>query len=143
MPGRGRRSYGPLSPWPRSRGRERVTKLLPERLNSRPRDPRKVGKQLRHAAAQKRAGGQIFTEAELASDQGLDELIGELPTHELDVQAAELVVALPADLQELAVLRLLGHSTKEIAEQLDCTQRKVQRKLELVRLKWENSLGET
>jgi hypothetical protein len=44
MPGRGRRSYGPLSPWPRSRGRERVTKLLPERLNSKPRDPRKVGK---------------------------------------------------------------------------------------------------
>lgn len=101
---------------------------------------RKVGKQLRHAAAQKRAGGRIFSEAELASDQGLDEMIGELPTQELDVQAAELVAALPADLQELAVLRLLGHSTKEIADQLDCTQRKVQRKLELVRMKWECSL---
>jgi DNA-directed RNA polymerase specialized sigma24 family protein len=40
-------------------------------------------------------------------------------------------------LQEFAVLRLLGHSSAEVAQLLNCTQRKVQRKLELVRLHWE------
>jgi RNA polymerase sigma factor (sigma-70 family) len=104
---------------------------------------RKVGKQLRHFSAQKRASGQVLNEAELASGHGLDQVVGSLPAQELDLQAAELIVILPEDLQELAVLRLLGHSTKEIAAQLDCTQRKVQRKLELVRLKWERSLTET
>lgn len=98
---------------------------------------RKVGKQLRRETAAKRGGGQVLAEAEL--EQRLDHLIGDLPTHELDVQAAELVETLPDDLQELAVLRLLGYSTKEISDQLDCTQRKIQRKLELVRLHWKHS----
>jgi DNA-directed RNA polymerase specialized sigma24 family protein len=101
---------------------------------------RKVGKQLRAETAVKRGGGQVLDEAGLALDQRLDELIGTLPTQELDVQAAELVETLPADLQELAMLRLLGYSTKEIADRHDCTQRKIQRKLELVRLRWEKSL---
>jgi hypothetical protein len=38
MRGRGRRSYGPLSPWRRPPGRERATKLSPQRFNSTPRD---------------------------------------------------------------------------------------------------------
>ena len=40
--------------------------------------------------------------------------------------------------RELEVLRLLGRgaSNREIADQLDCTERKVERKLHLVRLKW-------
>ncbi len=98
---------------------------------------RKVGKQLRHENASKRGGGQVLAEAEL--EHRLDHLIGTLPTQELDVQAAELVETLPADLQELAMLKLLGYSTKEISDRLDCTQRKIQRKLELVRLRWEHS----
>jgi RNA polymerase sigma factor (sigma-70 family) len=103
---------------------------------------RKVGKQLRHDSALKRGSGQVMSEAELATDQQLDHLIGSLPTQELDVQATELMETLPAELQELAMLRLLGYSTKEISEQLDCTQRKVQRKLELVRLRWERTFTE-
>ena len=103
---------------------------------------RKVGKQLRHAAAAKRGGGLVIDAADLTSETPLEELVGVLPTQELDVQAAELLEALPADLQELAMLRMLGYSTQEISRQLDCTQRKVQRKLELVRLRWEKSLSD-
>jgi DNA-directed RNA polymerase specialized sigma24 family protein len=102
---------------------------------------RKLGKQIRREAAAKRGGGQVRAEAEFAAEERLEELFGSLPTHELDVQAAEWVESLPADLQELTVLRLLGYSTKEIAVQLDCTQRKVQRKLELVRLRWEQAFS--
>jgi RNA polymerase sigma factor (sigma-70 family) len=99
---------------------------------------RKIGKQLRHDAAARRNLGRIHGEADLPGDQPLAELLSVLPTQELDLQAAELMEALPPDLQELAMLRLLGHSTEEIAEQFDCTRRKVQRKLELVRLRWES-----
>jgi RNA polymerase sigma factor (sigma-70 family) len=104
---------------------------------------RKVGKQLRHQAADKRGGGKVLPEADLAGKQVLDDLIGALPTEDLDRQAAELLEGLPTDLQELTMLRLLGHSTQDISQQLNCTQRKVQRKLELVRLRWEQIVGET
>lgn len=104
---------------------------------------RKVGKQLRHHAAGKRGGGKVLSEADLTGEQNLDELVAALPTDDLDWQAAELLEGLPADLQELAMLRLLGHSTQEISRQLDCTQRKVQRKMELVRLRWEQLVDET
>jgi RNA polymerase sigma factor (sigma-70 family) len=100
---------------------------------------RKVGKQVRHEAAGKRGGGRVHG---VSDDQPLEELVGVLPTQELDLQAAELMEGLPADLQELAMLRLMGHSTQEIARELDCTQRKVQRKLELIRLRWERTLSE-
>jgi DNA-directed RNA polymerase specialized sigma24 family protein len=102
---------------------------------------RKVGKQLRREGAARRGGGQVTAAADLAGEQSFESLIGVLPTQELDLQAAELMEALPADLQELAMLRLLGYSTVEIAEQLDCTQRKIQRKLELVRLRWAQMLA--
>jgi RNA polymerase sigma factor (sigma-70 family) len=101
---------------------------------------RKVGKQIRHETAAKRGGGAVIEAADLGPESSLEQLVAVLPTQELDVQAAELLEALPADLQELAVLRMLGYSTLEIAQQLDCTQRKVQRKLELIRLRWEKSL---
>jgi DNA-directed RNA polymerase specialized sigma24 family protein len=99
---------------------------------------RKVGKQKRHDAAARRGAGRVQGEADLPGDRPLAELLSVLPTQELDLQAAELMEALPPELQELAMLRLLGHSTEEIAEQFDCTRRKVQRKLELVRLRWES-----
>jgi RNA polymerase sigma factor (sigma-70 family) len=99
---------------------------------------RKIGKQLRHDAAARRNPGRIHGETDLPGDRPLAELLSVLPTQELDLQAAELMEALPPELQELAMLRLLGHSTEDIATQLDCTRRKVQRKLELVRLRWES-----
>lgn len=102
----------------------------------------KARRQSRHETAAKRGGGRILDEAALdAGATPLDELAGQSPTGEVDLHATELLEQLPPELREFAVLRLLGHATDEIAERLGCTQRKVQRKLELVRLRWQRELS--
>lgn len=103
----------------------------------------KARRQARHEAADIRGGGRVLDEGALAAaavPQRLEDLAGDPPAVDVDVQAAELLELLPEDLRQFAVLRLLGHSTHEIADLLDCTQRKVQRKLDLVRMKWERQL---
>ena len=103
----------------------------------------KARRQIRRETAVKRGCGRVLDEAALAdSDQPLDALAWQQPTTEVDLCAAELVEQLSPELREFAVLRLLGHTTDEIAERMHCTQRKVQRKLELVRLKWERAASE-
>lgn len=99
----------------------------------------KARHQVRHENAQKRGGGRVRDEGGLADrshPQVLAELAWRHSTDDIDLHAAELVDHLPPELREFAVLHLLGHGTAEIAEILDCTQRKVQRKLEVVRLTW-------
>ena len=102
---------------------------------------RKVGKQLRNEGAARRGEGRVLPAADLAGTESLADMLTVLPTQELDVQAAELMESLPEDLQQIAILRLFGHSTDEIADQLDCSRRKIQRKLEIVRLRWSELLG--
>lgn len=102
---------------------------------------RKALKQARREQAQKRGGGRVIGEDQLAG-QGqepvpLEQLIGQMSTHEFDLYSEELLLSLDDELRQIAVLRLLGHGTKEIAEQLHCTQRKVQRKLQLIQLRWD------
>ena len=41
-----------------------------------------------------------------------------------------------SDLRQIALWRLEGYCNREIAEQLDCTERSVERKLERIRSKW-------
>jgi RNA polymerase sigma factor (sigma-70 family) len=97
---------------------------------------RKVSRQLRKETAQRRGGGRIVPSVDLDGDLPIEQLLEVLPTQELDAQVSEMLSGLSPDLQEITMLRLLGHSTEEIAERLRCTQRKIQRKLELVRLRW-------
>jgi len=40
------------------------------------------------------------------------------------------------ELRQIALFRLEGFTNKEIADQLDCTERSVERKLERIRSKW-------
>ena len=40
------------------------------------------------------------------------------------------------DLRQIALWRLEGYSNREIALELDCTERSVERKLERIRSKW-------
>jgi DNA-directed RNA polymerase specialized sigma24 family protein len=98
---------------------------------------------VRRETAVKRGAGRVRGESDLDGPDtgGLAELVGVLPATEFDVIVGELLDQLPEELRSFAVLRLLGHSTAEIAGQLECTQRKVQRKLELVRLHWEEKLA--
>lgn len=100
---------------------------------------RKAYKQAERERAQKRGGGKVLGEQDLGSERGvrLDQLLSQISTQEFDLFTEELLLQLDAEQREIAVLRLMGYGTKEIAEQLDCTQRKVQRKLELIRLRWD------
>ena len=102
---------------------------------------RKVGKQLRNEAAARRGEGRVRPAADLGESESLADLLTVLPTQELDVLAVELMESLPEDLQQIAILRLFGHSTDDIAVQIDGSRRKVQRKLEIVRLRWSEILG--
>lgn len=100
----------------------------------------KARRLMRRESAQKRGGGRVVNEGALALEpnlQRLDELAWQQPIEDVDMSVAEMLDSLPEELREYAVLRLIGNSTAEMAELLNCTQRKVQRKLELVRLHWD------
>lgn len=104
---------------------------------------RKAHQERRRQLTQKRGGrpGEGITQP---SDQDLDDIIGEEPTPEFAVQVAEqfdqLLTALPSDeLRRIAKLRLDEHTNAEIASQLGCTERTVERKLALIRSYWESA----
>lgn len=103
---------------------------------------RKALKQARREAADKRGGGRVVGEGEMIRRDGsplpLDEAAGRLPPQEFDLVAAELLDALDPECRTIAVMRLFGHTNREIAEALGCTERKVERKLNLTRLTWED-----
>jgi len=103
----------------------------------------KAKRLIRRESAEKRGSGRVIGEADLADgnvDEGLANLAWQRPASEVDLHVAELLDCLPEELRQYAVLRLIGHSTAEVANLLGCTQRKVQRKLELVRMHWERTL---
>jgi DNA-directed RNA polymerase specialized sigma24 family protein len=51
----------------------------------------------------------------------------------------KLLDQLTPELREFALLRRLGFRNREIANRLGCTKRKVERKLNLIRLTWEGA----
>jgi RNA polymerase sigma factor (sigma-70 family) len=105
---------------------------------------RKSLQQARREGAAKRGGGGTIGEDRLRDSAGqparLEDLAAQLPAHDFDLACEELLASLDDELRQIALLRLLGYRNREIAEQLDCTERKVERKLHLVRLKWERQL---
>jgi RNA polymerase sigma factor (sigma-70 family) len=101
---------------------------------------RKARKHIRREQAQRRGGGRVIGEHALAGRDGpagLDELVGEWSAAEFDLHCEELLLTLDDETRTVAVLRLMGHKNREIAEILDCTERKVERKLNLIRQQWE------
>jgi hypothetical protein len=61
---------------------------------------------------------------------------------DFDLHCEELLLMLDEELRTIAMLRLLGHTNRDIARQLGCTERKVERKLNLVRLRWKDEFAE-
>ncbi len=106
---------------------------------------RKARKQVRHEAAQKRGGRRVRGEGALSKPDGsplpLDEIARTCPPDEFDLSCEELLDQLGPELREFALLRLLGFRNREIADRLECTERSVERKLALIRLKWEAAWG--
>jgi RNA polymerase sigma factor (sigma-70 family) len=108
---------------------------------------RKARRQLRRQRAKKRGGGRVRAETDLAGNDNdafrLDEALADVSTADFDLACVELLEALDAELRPYAVLRLMGYKDRESAEMLDCTQRKVERKLQLVRLAWQAHLEDS
>jgi DNA-directed RNA polymerase specialized sigma24 family protein len=100
----------------------------------------KARMQARREGAAKRGGGRVVGEHALTRADGsplpLDEAADQR-TADFDCHSEELLSQLEPELREIAVLRLLGYRNREIARMHDCTERKIERKLQLIRLRWE------
>ncbi len=108
---------------------------------------RKVLKHARRERAAKRGGGQVLGENDLAAPGQdrpfrLDETLAAVAAPDFDAQCEELLMGLDDELRQFAMLRLLGYSTAEIAADLGCTRRKVQRKIALIGLRWEQAAAD-
>ena len=102
----------------------------------------------RRERAERRGGGRVLNEAALAGGDGeggggsLDEALATMPTHEFDLHLEELLLSLDDELRMFAVLRLMEYKNREIAEMLECTERRVERKLERIRTLWKHEVAE-
>ena len=95
---------------------------------------RKAIKLQEREKAKKRGGGKVVTGLTLENTAQIGSEAG------LDLVCAELLEMLDPDLRAFALLRLMGHKNREIADQFQCTERKVERKLQLVRVVWEQEV---
>jgi DNA-directed RNA polymerase specialized sigma24 family protein len=110
---------------------------------------RKVSDQVQHERRQKRGGGAVLGEADLArgsDDRAFEDIIGSEPTPQLAAEMAEqchrLLELLPdEDLRSIALLKMEGYTNDEIAGRLDCVRSTVQRKLNLIRARWEQEVA--
>lgn len=107
---------------------------------------RKSHKQVRRERAAKRGGGHVVGESELTVDLDLaspfEAIAGPLAAAEFDLHSEELLLSLDEELRPFAVYRLLGHTNREIADAEHCTERKVERKLHLIRLRWQQAAAD-
>lgn len=101
---------------------------------------------IRRERSLKRGGGRVLDEAGLANApeiiSTIEEVAGQEPTPEFAVQVAERCGQLMSRLTDVerrtAELKLQSFTNREIAEQMNCGQRTVERRLETVRRVWEN-----
>jgi DNA-directed RNA polymerase specialized sigma24 family protein len=106
---------------------------------------RKAGQFVRHQCREKRGVGKILNEADLAAagdGEGLAAVIGNEPTPEFAAEVAEqwrrlLDVLADAELRQIAVWKMEGHTTEEVAVKLGCVPRTVERRLRLIRALWQ------
>jgi RNA polymerase sigma factor (sigma-70 family) len=99
---------------------------------------------IRREHALKRGGGHVLDEAALAGSNGqvgvIAELVGREPTPQFVVQMFEQCDLLLSHLTEVerltAQLKLQGLTNREIAEEMGCGLRTVERRLEAIRRAW-------
>lgn len=104
---------------------------------------RKAHNQVRQESAARRGGQRVLDENALGRPGGPPALDG-LPVSpqaaDMDLAGQELLAKLDEDLRAVAVLRLLGYKNREIAVEFGWTERKVERKLHLIRMAWEETV---
>lgn len=100
---------------------------------------RKARKAIRRDFAEKRGGGRVTPFSALAESASLslENLLAEVSTGDFDLVAEERLHSLPDELQQIAMLRLYNHTNAEIAELLKCSERRVDRKIRLIKSQWD------
>ncbi len=100
---------------------------------------RKVIDRVRHEQATKRGGGDLKTldsTHQLASPDANPEMLSIM-----NERLGELLTKLRDDtLRRIALWKLEGYSSAEVASMLDVSERTVERKLKLIRGDWEKEL---
>jgi DNA-directed RNA polymerase specialized sigma24 family protein len=100
--------------------------------------------------AQKRGGGElrgesVFEDGEDAKRAaGIQQVLGREPTPDVAAMITETVQSLlntlgDSNLEVIAIRKMEGYTNEEIAVQLDCTTRTIERKLERIRTLWSTS----
>ena len=104
---------------------------------------RKISAQQRYLNRQKRGGGAVQGESAFVEfgGAGINEVGGnEQPPDELaeiSESCTQLLSALPDDtMKRIVLLKFQGDTNSEIASELNCTERTIERKLERVRRIW-------
>ena len=108
---------------------------------------RKAVDQRRREGRQRRGGGKVRTESALVGNtfaseaEGLAQIIGDSPRPEFAAMMAEefrcsLDQLGDPDLAALALAKMEGYTNEEVAKQLGCSVRTVERRLALIRKKW-------
>jgi DNA-directed RNA polymerase specialized sigma24 family protein len=109
---------------------------------------RKVVATIRHKTRQKRGGGQVLGESALMdTDEGITQALSREPTPEEAARFAEsydrLIASLDnTTLRSIALSKLEGQTTEEIAARLKVSIRTIDRKLGLIRAVWEKEMQE-
>ena len=111
---------------------------------------RKVIDSVRHRTRQKRGGGLVLGESAVvepddAGGEGMARFLGREPTPEVAAQLAddyERLLAKLGDpvLRTVALRKLEGHTSEEIAAGLGTSTRTVDRKLHLIRMIWQEEV---
>lgn len=107
---------------------------------------RKASNERKSANRQKRGGGRVLDEAALdghdsAPRNGLAQVIGHEPSPEFSAMVTEEFRHLLGSLRkpefvEIALKKFEGFTNAEIAQELGCVERTVERKLEIIRKTW-------
>jgi DNA-directed RNA polymerase specialized sigma24 family protein len=91
---------------------------------------------------------QVWADADLDSSEGqggLAQIVGNEPTPEFAALVTEEMERLlqslgSPELRSVAVWKMDGYSNAEIALKLDCVERSVERKLNLIRIRWSREI---
>jgi DNA-directed RNA polymerase specialized sigma24 family protein len=111
---------------------------------------RKVASTVRHQTRQKRGGGAVPGQSPHSDGDSIDATMARVlsrePTPEVAAQLAEDYERLLAKLEDpslksIALRKLEGHTTEEIAAELGISSRTITRKLILIRLMWQEELS--
>src|SRR5262249_22777027 len=110
---------------------------------------RKALRLVQHERRQKRGGGNVLAEADAPAGEAeralLDDVVGREPSPECAAQVAEpcerLLDLLGDDrLRSIARWKMEGDTNAEVAVKLGCLERTVERKVRMIRDRWEKAL---